>query len=234
MRRASVLGCGKPYLRRGGGRCQGAVFCACHDACSIRSPRSGRYPASPLGDPGLFPESPRATREAYRAGRRAVAAGCSRRRGGRRGPRSSEATSEWRAARPRDDPVRDRVEHAEEERPEDAAVVGVLEGERDGRSGSWPPARSRRPTRARTRTRLRPGRAGCRARRSRAPARGRDPDQRRECFEGEQPHAPVAPAAHLAKWTCRTSPWPRAQRLRCAHSARSVEGTCMPTSARGS
>ena len=31
-----------------------------------------------------------------------------------------------------------------------------------------------------------------------------------------------------------TSPWPRAQRFRCAHSAPSDRGTCMPTSARGS
>ena len=36
------------------------------------------------------------------------------------------------------------------------------------------------------------------------------------------------------KWTRMTSPWPRAQRVRCAHSARSDGGTCMPTSARGS
>ena len=33
------------------------VFAACHGVRSIRSRRPGRYPASPLGDPGLFPES---------------------------------------------------------------------------------------------------------------------------------------------------------------------------------
>ena len=34
--------------------------------------------------------------------------------------------------------------------------------------------------------------------------------------------------------SCSTSPWPRAQRLRCAQSAPKVEGTSIPTSACGS
>ena len=36
------------------------------------------------------------------------------------------------------------------------------------------------------------------------------------------------------RWVWITSPWPRAQRFRCAHSAPSERGTCIPTSACGS
>ena len=44
----------------------------------------------------------------------------------------------------------------------------------------------------------------------------------------------VAPAEHLAEMDAQHLARPRAQRVRCAQSARSDEGTSMPTSAFGS